>query len=263
MNHSGFFSIKDEEWLENQRHAGKVLAKALSIAEENIQEGVSTAYLNKLCEEFILSNEGCAPTFKGYIGFPTTACISVNEEVVHGIPKEDKILKKGDIVKVDCGVTYNEAIADSAICSVVDDYLDVRDKELVEGCKDCLNKVIKLIETKIGKIRIGDVGYFIKKEASKIGANTVKELTGHGLEPGTPHWHPQVFNVGERNKGVILIPNMTICIEPIFVYGNSDVYVKEDKFTVATKSIGVHCEHTIFIHEDRVEIITEREDEKN
>lgn len=261
-NSSGFFSIKDKEWLDNQRHAGRILAKTLSLAEENIKEGISTLYINDICENFILSNEGCTPTFKGYIDFPATTCISVNEEVVHGIPKKDKILKRGDVVKVDCGVTYKGVIADSAICVVVEEYLNFRDKDLVDGCINCLNKVIDFVGRKIGTVRVGDIGYFIKKEASKIGANTIKELSGHGLELNTPHWHPQIFNVGNKNTGIVLIPNMTICIEPIFVYGNSNIYVKEDKFTVATNSIGVHCEHTIFIHEDNVEIITKRENEK-
>jgi len=262
MDNFGFFTIKDNEWLENQRHAGKVLANALSLVEENIKEGISTLYINNLCEEFILSNEGCIPTFKGYIGFPAASCISVNEEVVHGIPKEDKILKVGDIVKIDCGVTYKGAIADSAICVVVEEYLNFRDKDLVECCVNCLSSVIKLIERKIGIIRVGDVGYFIKKEAAKIGANSIKELTGHGLELNKPHWYPQIFNVGDRNNGIVLVPNMTICIEPIFVYGSLDIFVKEDKFTIAANSIGVHCEHTIFIHEDKVETITKRINEK-
>jgi len=262
MKFNGFFSLKDNVWLENQRYAGKVLAQTLSIAEDFAKEGVSTSSIDKVCEDFILSNKG-KPTFKGYTGFPTTTCISINEEVVHGVPKDNVFLKYGDIVKVDCGVTYNGAIADSAISFVVGDYIDSRHKELLVGCKDSLDKVIDLIGRKIGSIRLGDVGHFIKREASRIGASSIKELTGHGLELDTPHWYPPVYNYGDKNRGIVLVPGMTICIEPIFVFGGTDTYIKEDKFTIAAESVGIHWEHTIFLHNDSVEIITKRDNEKS
>jgi len=257
----GFFTIKDDSWLENQRKAGKVLSAALSLAEAAINEGVSTSYIDKICEDYILDNN-CIPTFKNYIGFPATTCVSINEEIVHGIPKKDIYLKYGDIVKVDCGATYKGVIADSAISVVVGDYLDSRHKDLLKGCKKCLDGVIDLINNRIGNITLGDVGYYIKKEANKIGANIIKELTGHGLELDTLHWYPQILNYGNKNEGITLIPNMTICIEPIFIFGPTNISIKSDKYTIITPSIGVHWEHTIFIHNNCVEILTKRDNEK-
>lgn len=261
MNSYGFFSLKDDEWLDNQRYAGKILSKALTKAKESVTEGITTLSIDKICEGYIVENN-CITTFKGYTDFPNATCVSINEEVVHGVPS-DRTLNNGDIVKIDCGATYKGAIADSAISVVVGDYKSNKDKDLLEGCYNCLIGSINLIENNIGKIKLGDLGYYIKKEASRIGAKVIYELTGHGLEPNTPHWYPQILNFGNKNEGITLIPNMTICIEPIFVFGQNNIHLKSDKFTIAAPSIGVHWEHTIFIHENYVEIITEREDEKD
>jgi methionyl aminopeptidase len=260
-NVGGFFTLKDSTWLERQRYAGKVLASTLSLVRRNVKSGISTACLDEICEKNIISNK-CHPTFKNYINFPAATCISVNEELVHGIPKKDVILKKGDIVKIDSGATFEGAIADSALTVVVDDYNNSKDKELVEACKKCLYKAIELVENNIGKITTGDLGFFIKKEVSKIGANAIRELTGHGLEYNKPHFYPPITNYGNKKEGQLIVPNMTFCIEPIFVFGSSNIFTKSDKFTIAANYIGAHWEHTIFVHEDKVEIITKREDDE-
>ncbi len=252
----GYFTIKDEEWLLNQRHAGKVLSATHQLVKSKVVDGITSTDLNLIGEQFMLSHEGCTPTFKGYNGFPAAMCISINEELVHGIPSKDKFLKIGDIVKIDAGVTYKGAIADSAITTVVGEYADTKYKYLVEGCKKCLDNVILYINENISNIRLGDVGFFIKKEGARIGANIIKELTGHGLEYNDPHWFPLVLNYGERNKGVKIIPNTTLCIEPMFIYGSTKLNIQKDGWTITTQDIGAHWEHTIFTHKDRVEIIT-------
>ena len=217
--------------------------------------GISTKRINDIGEEFIRSKEGCIPTFKGYLGFPEAICISLNNELVHGIPKEDRIIKDGDIIKLDGGVTYNGAIADMARTFSVGE-ISTKNKMLIECCKKALNNAIDFIN-KNTNARLGDVGYVIKKTAASIGANVITELTGHGLDISTPHCYPQVNNDGERGKGLRLYNGMTICIEPMLCYCNNKIRMGEDNWTISLAEIGVHEEHTIFIHLDHVEVITQ------
>jgi methionyl aminopeptidase len=254
-NESGYFTLKDSIWLENQRIAGKILKKAHDLVKLAIKEGASTFDLDEIAEAYILDND-CVPTFKGYEGFPATTCISINNELVHGVPKKDRFLNKGDLVKIDLGVTFEGAIADSAQTHVVGDYNNARDKDLVDGCERALYKAIDYIKNNINNVTIGDVGWIIKKEAMEGGFTSVKGLMGHGLEYGFPHYFPSVMNFGERGKGIKLVPNMTICLEPIFIIGEERLKVGDDKWTISANGNGAHWEHTIFIHEDDVEIIT-------
>ena len=249
---NGIVYLKDNEWLTNQRIAGNILKQVLALADPLVEEGATTQSISDKIEEFILANN-CTPTFKGYHDFPEAACISVNKELVHGVPNDKTILRNGDIVKVDVGVTYKGAITDAAFTKVVGYYLNPKHKMLVDTCKNCLDKAIEYIGKNLNKVRIGDIGYVIKKEASKIGANTIVELTGHGLEYNNPHWFPIVFNDGKPNTGLLLYPDMTIAIEPMLVFGPNKI--KVDKHAILTEDIGAHFEHTIYIHYDSVEII--------
>lgn len=254
---NGFYTLKDNIWLENQRYAGKVLKEAFHIMEQNLIPGISTKKLNDIAEEFIISHTNCFPTFKGYSGFPESICISINKEVVHGIPKENVIIKEGDIVKLDGGVTYNGAIADMAKTYAIGD-IDVKQKYLIETCKKALNNAIDYIDKNIGRntVRLGDVGNIIYKTAKNINANVITELSGHGISDNMLHTFPFVYNNGDKGKGLILHSGMTIAIEPMLLYGSNKITVMEDKWTITTNSIAAHEEHTIFIHNDHVEIIT-------
>ncbi len=251
---SGFYTLKNKDWLGNQRIAGKVLAGAMKEMEFHIVPGISTKELNDIGEKYILSNKGCTPTFKGYLGFPEAVCISVGKELVHGIPKEDRIIKEGDIVKLDSGVTYDGAIADMARTFVVGE-IPTKYKMLVECCKKALDNAIDFID-KNKNARLGDVGYIIKKTAASIGANVITELSGHGLENFAVHHYPFVNNDGEKGKGLRIYEGMTFCIEPMLNFGSNKIKVQDDNWTISLLDIGAHYEDTVFIHKDRVEIIT-------
>ena len=254
--HHFVYSIKDNAWLENQRHAGEVLTETLRNVKDILVPGITTKYISDCGEAYIIANEGCTPTFKGYKDFPAALCISVNRELVHGIPKPSTVLQEGDIVKIDAGVTYNGAIADMAATFVVGDPNNINKKYimLINACKQSLRNAISGIV--INSTTLGDLGYVIKKEASRINASVISELGGHGIELYELHAYPYVFNIGERGDGPTIRPGMTLAIEPMMVYGNSKIKYGDDNWTVTTEGFGVHFEHTIFVHEDKIELIT-------
>ena len=251
---SGFYTLKDNAWLGNQRIAGKVLAGAMKEMEIHLVPGISTKEINDIGEEYIKKHDGCIPTFKGYNGFPEAICISLNTSLVHGIPRNDVIIKDGDIIKLDGGVTYNGAIADMARTFAVGE-ISTKNKMLIECCKKALDNAIDYID-KNQNARLGDVGYVIKKTAASIGANVITELTGHGIEDMQLHAYPYVNNDGEKGKGLRIYQGMTIAREPMMCYGNNKIKMQEDNWTINLADIGVHEEETIFVHKDRVEIIT-------
>jgi methionyl aminopeptidase len=239
-NGMGYFILKDQKWLDNQRIAGKVLSKALSLSKELIIENTTTKFISDHIEEIIR--------------FPAAACVSINNVIVHGIPN-DYELKYGDVVKVDAGATYKGAIADAAYTVIVGS--NSKYEYLMKCCEGALDKAIDYISN--NDCRIGDIGYIMEKEAKKINASTLKDLTGHGLEENTPHWFPIILNYGDKG-GIKIIPGMTFCIEPMFVYGSDKIKLLNDGWSIITEDVGVHFEHTIFIKEDGVEIITRNYD---
>jgi len=256
MQDNGYYTIKNNIWLENQRFAGSVLVESMAAAKEQIKEGITTKQLNDTIEHVIVSNK-CSPTFKGYNGFPETACISLNNQIVHGIPNET-IIKDGDVLKIDIGVTHNDAIADAATTIIVGGKSNPKIERLMESCKKSIYNVIDYLNNNLQTARVGNIGYILKKEATSIGANVVKDLAGHTIETeGRLHWTPFIPNFGNKGEGVHVLPNMTFAIEPMFIYGDNSIKLSDDKWVVLTKDIGVHFEHTLFIHNDRVEVITE------
>ena len=251
-NDSGYFSIKDEEWLSNQRIAGKILSGAFTEVKKHIQEGITTIQLNGIVEDYILDNKGI-PTFKGYLGFPSASCMSINKIIVHGIPN-DIPLQLGDVLKVDAGVTIAGSIADAAFSIIIGE--NKKYQLLLDICEKSLNAVIEHINK--GNARTGDIGYIIEKHAKSINANVVKVLTGHGLECNIPHHFPIIYNFGQKNTGIKLLPNTTICVEPIIIYGSDDVKVLEDNWSIQTLEPGIQFEETLYIHPDHVEVITKQ-----
>ncbi len=256
---NGYFSIKDAEWQENQLVAGFALSKALKEARSRAVVGISTAKLNSIIEEVIRDNS-CHPTFLGYMGFPAASCISINKELVHGIPKDDVIIKDGDIIKIDAGATYGNSVADAAFTMGVGD-VGIKNRMLIEQTEKALYNAINYIKDEISKKNmptIGGVGHIIKKTASQIGANVILNYSGHGVENGKDvHWSPMVLNDGEKTKGPRIYPGMAFMIEPMIGYGNVTTKVASDNWTVNTESVFCHFEHSIFVTENSVNIVTD------
>ena len=253
---NGIYSIKNLDWLEKQRVAGKVAAGALNLLEKEVnnQTSLTSKQLSLLAKEFILDNK-CTPTFENFHGFPAPVCISVNNELVHGIPK-DLPFNDGDVISFDLGATFQGAIADTAITIVYGKTTPEIEKLLKIG-KECLDKAILVAKP---KSRAGDIGAAIFKHAKNNGFNVINTYGGHGIDWDKPHAYPFIPNKANNNEGVILSKDMTIAIEPLLIPFDIDPETKtgSDKWTVYTKSISCHFEHTIYIHENSVEVITDR-----
>jgi methionyl aminopeptidase len=252
--------LKDKNWLEKQRVAGRIVAAALKELEGYCQSKTfhSMATLNDVIERFIIS-EGGIPTFKGYKkrgfpDFPAGVCISVNRALVHGIP-DDTVLDNGDVVSFDLGVTYQGAIADSAITCVFGPPRDPMHVSLVKATEEALMQGIKAVA--VGK-HLGCIGHAISKYAKSQGFGLVNNYGGHGLDWNVAHASPFVANKAEANEGIRIQPGLSIAIEPMLTIGKPETTTLDDGWTVVTPGIGSHFEHSIFVHEDHVEIITDR-----
>ena len=220
---------------------------------ELITPGASPKDLDLFAENYIKNNGG-TPAFKGYMGFPSTLCISVNEEVVHGIPSE-RLLKNGDIVSIDCGVLKNGFYGDSArtyavgkISKELNNLLDVTKKSLSLGIKSA----------KTGG-RLSDIGYAIQKYVEDNGFSVVRDLVGHGIGENL-HEEPQIPNYGEKGEGIILKEGMCFAIEPMVNMGENEILTKKDGWTIYTKDMkpSAHFEHTIVVRKEGGEILSTR-----
>jgi methionyl aminopeptidase len=248
--------IKKEEEIRKMGKAGAILAEVLDVLEAHAKPGVSTAELDSLAEELILSRGG-RPSFKGFNGYPASICASINDEVVHGIPSKKKVLREGDLLKLDVGVEFEGYHADGARTFVVGDgEVDEIVKELINTTREALEKGIKAARK---GARLGDIGYAIQSYVEGKGFSVVKALTGHGI--GRSLWEdPPVPNFGSKGKGVILREGMTLAIEPMVNIGDERVYTAGDGWTVKTVdgSLSAHFEHTIAIMGDGCLILTRR-----
>lgn len=252
---NNLIDLKDNSWLEKQRIAGKIAAKTLVMLETLVSEKTNKSLieLNNLAEEYILQSGG-KPTFKGYKGFPSGVCISVNKQLVHGIPT-DYFLQDGDVVSFDLGVTFEGAIADSAITCIYGNPKHESHIKLINATNEALMAGINSIA--VGK-RLGVIGNSISKCAKSHGFGIITQYGGHGLTWDTPHASPFVENKSELESGIRIQPGLAIAIEPMLVIGSTETRTLSDGWTVVTNDIGAHAEHSIFVHEDRVEIITDR-----
>lgn len=246
-------TIKSDHEIELMRKAGEIVGNTHKYLKQYIRPGITTKELNDLAEEFILKS-GATPSFKNLYGFPGAICISINEEVVHGIPSSRK-LKNGDIVKLDIGACYQGYHGDSAwsypvgkVSSEVSRLLEQTEEALYQG----LNAVH-------AGAHLGDIGYAIEEYANKHHLGVVKELVGHGI--GTQvHEEPDVPNYGEAGTGIVLKEGMTIAIEPMLNLGTATVYMLDDDWTIVTgdDKASAHFEHTILVTKDGYEILTKR-----
>lgn len=251
----------DEEYLSDLRIAGRVVSSTLSLLKNYVvnKNQLNLLKLNKIAEQYIL-DQNCSLTFKDYsqkhhLPFPAGVCISVNNQLVHGIPK-DYELKEGDLVSFDLGATYNKSIADSAITIIVGQAKNNLHTELVNTTKECLYKAIDNI--KIGN-QLGVIGNAIYKHATNKGFGVITDYGGHGIDINKPHSFPFVQNKSLTNEGIRFQKGMVLAIEPMCCIGLTNTKKDSDGWTVCTNDYSAHFEHTIFIHDKSVEIITKNE----
>ena len=246
------FSKKTNEEIELLRESNLLVGKTLGEVAKIIRPGISTLELDAVAEEFIRSN-GAVPGFLGYGGFPNTLCISVNDEVVHGIPSAKKILQEGDIVSVDCGVLKNGFYGDSAYTFQVGEVADDV-KELMRVTKEALYKGIE--QAVVGR-RIGDIGSAIQNYCESHGFSVVRELVGHGVGREL-HEDPQVPNYGSRGQGTKLVEGMVIAIEPMINLGRRNVVMNSDGWTIRTQDgkPSAHFEHTVAVGKSSADILS-------
>ena len=244
--------LKSSRELELMKEACVISAQALKVAGEAVEPGISTWEIDKIAYDFI-KKQGAEPNFLNYGGFPATACISINDEVIHGIPSKKRIIKDGDIVSIDLGATINGYNGDNAatfICGNCSPEI----KRLVDTTQESLYKGI---EAAVPGGRIGDIGSAVQTYCEERGFSVVRDFVGHGV--GTKlHEEPSVPNFGHAGRGIRLLPGMTLAIEPMINLGTYKVKQLSDGWTVKTADgkASAHFEHTIAITEGGPVILT-------
>ena len=243
--------IKTDEEVELLRESSLLVGKTLAAVADRIKPGVTTLQLDAVAEEFIRDN-GAEPGFKGYGGFPNTLCTSLNEAVVHGIPN-NRPLKDGDVISIDCGTLKNGFYGDSAYTFEVGDVAPEIQK-LLRVTKECLSLAIEQAVT--GK-RIGDIGAAVQTHAESNGYGVVRELVGHGLGRDL-HEAPEVPNYGRRGNGPRLVDGMVLAIEPMINLGTREVLTDEDGWTIVTKDrlVSAHFEHDIVVRSGKADVLS-------
>jgi methionyl aminopeptidase len=245
--------IKTAREISQMMDACRISANALCVAGEAIKPGVSTYEIDLKVRKYI-EKQGAKPSFLGYGGFPGSACISVNDVVIHGIPSKDIILKEGDIVSVDTGAFYNGFHGDNAFTFACGNVSENAQK-LMDATRESLYKGI---EAALANNRIGDIGHAVQQYVEDRSYSVVRDFVGHGV--GTKlHEDPSVPNYGTAGRGVRLLPGMTLAIEPMVCEGHYEVEVLDDDWTTVTVDGGLaaHYEHTILITPDGPKIMTQ------
>tara|TARA_Y100000766_G_scaffold284816_1_gene304803 strand:- start:2594 stop:3355 length:762 start_codon:yes stop_codon:yes gene_type:complete len=245
-------SIKTPEQIVSMKHACKIVAEALIQAESRLVVGATTRDVDDFLRQFI-ENEGAKPAFLGLYGFPATACISINEEIVHGIPGERK-LAEGDLVSIDCGAIIDGMYSDHARTFLVGEKKEEDKLKLISVAKKALDLGI---ENSYAGNKIGMISNSIENYVLGEGFDVVREYVGHGI--GTQlHEPPSVPNFGDKDKGALLRVGMAIAIEPMVTQGTWETKVLNDKWTVVTKDgkLSTHVEDTVLITENGPEVLT-------
>ena len=244
--------LKTSRELKFMREAGKVSSRALKLAGEMVEPGVSTWEIDRAVRRYI-EEQGAKPTFLGYGGFPASACISVNDVVIHGIPHKGKIIKQGDIVSIDIGATFEGFVGDNAwtfpcgeVSQEAQSLMDATRESLFEG-----------IKAATAGNRIGDVGSAVQRYAEARGYSVVRDFVGHGVG-AKMHEDPSVPNYGTPGRGVRLLPGMTIAIEPMINQGVKEVKTLADGWTTVTADgkLSAHFEHSVAITPEGPVILT-------
>lgn len=245
-------TIKSSREIELMKKAGEILAKTHEELEKSLKPGISTWDIDRIGEEIIRSY-GCIPSFKNYNGYPASICVSVNDEVVHGIPHKEHYIDEGDIVSLDAGVIYQGYHSDAARTHGIG-RISAEAEKLIEVTKQSFFEGIKF--AKPGN-HLNDISAAIQKYAESFGYGVVRDLVGHGIGSHL-HEDPEIPNFARRRKGIVLQPGMTLAIEPMINAGTYDVVWLDDDWTVVTEdgSLSAHYENTILITEDGPEILS-------
>ncbi len=244
--------LKTTRELSLMKEACVISAGALKAAGAAVEPGVSTEEINRIAHNFIVKN-GAIPSFLGYNGYPAATCISINDEVIHGIPNKKRIIKAGDIVSIDVGATLNGYVGDNAATFAAGDI----SPEAQRLCDTTRESLYEGIRAAVAGGRIGDIGSTIQRYCEERGFSVVREFTGHGVGKNM-HEDPSVPNFGTPGRGARLLPGMTIAIEPMINMGGAGIRQLPDGWTIKTKdgSLSAHFEHTIAITANGPVILT-------
>ena len=251
-------SIKSSQEIELMREAGRILASVHQELGKNIRPGMSTMDIDRLGEEMIRSY-GCIPSFKNYCGYPASICVSVNDEVVHGIPSEKRLIQEGDIVSLDAGVIYKGYHSDAARTVAVGE-ISEEAKLLIERTRQSFFEGMKKA---VAGNHLHDISAAIGDYAESFGYGVVRDLCGHGIGNHL-HEDPEIPNFKQWRRGIKLRPGMTLAVEPMINLGTSEVEWMDDEWTVVTEdgAPSAHYENTILITEGKPEILSLTEEEK-
>ena len=243
--------LKNNSEIQNLYCAGQIVKETLLMLEEHIVPGVTSLDLDKMAEEFIISKKS-KPGFKGMYGYPFTICSSVDNQVVHGLPNQDKLFE-GQVISIDVGSIYNDYFGDHAKTFAVGN-IDNEKEKLLRVTEECLYKGI---EKAIVNNKIGDISNAIQKHAEKHGYGVVRELVGHGIGKNL-HEEPQVPNFGSADTGPLIQEGMCLAIEPMINMGTHEVLTESDKWTVSTKDglCSAHFEHSIAVLKNEIKILS-------
>ncbi len=246
-------SLKTPDEIEAIARAGAILADLYRRLPGEVVPGVTTKHLDQYAESFIREHAGAEPAFKGLYGFPATLCVSVNHEVVHGIPAERRRLADGDVVSIDCGVKLDGFYADAAITIPVGE-IAPEVARLLETTQEALARGIQ--QARPGN-RLGDIGAAIQAPANEAGYGVVRDLVGHGIGR-EPHEEPQVPNYGRAGRGMPLEVGLVLAIEPMFNLGSANVRTLPDRWTVVTvdRAPSAHFEHTVAVTAEGPRVLT-------
>lgn len=245
--------LKTTRELSLMKEAGAISAGALKVAGEAVQPGISTWEIDRIAYDYIIK-QGAVPAFLNYGGFPATACISVNDEVIHGIPSKKRILQAGDIVSIDLGAKINGYVGDTAATFAVGE-ISPEAKRLIDTTRESLYEGIAKA---VAGGRLGDVSHAIQQYCEERGYGVVREYTGHGVGAEL-HEDPSVPNYGTPGRGVRLLPGMVIAIEPMINEGTAAIKNLSDGWTVKTRDgkLSAHFEHTVAITADGPKLLTQ------
>jgi len=246
-------TLKSPREIEIMARAGAIVNRTLERCRDMVRPGVTTEDLDRDAEAFIRSHPGATPSFKGLYGFPKSLCISVNDEVVHGIPSPKRVLREGNLVSIDCGVCIEGFHADSAVTVPVG-VTDGEAERFLETTRRALAAGIE--QARLGN-HVGDIGHAIQSVVEREGYGVIRELVGHGVGTNM-HEDPQVPNHGKPKRGERLLEGMTIAIEPMITMGAAKTKVLADKWTVVTAdgSMAAHFEHTVAVTKNGPRILT-------
>ncbi len=232
---------------------GRIVAGTLALLRSSARPGMTTLELDKIAEDFIRTHPGATPSFKGLYGFPGSICTSINEEIVHGIPSKKRILRDGDMLKIDVGVRFAGLHTDSATSVGVGE-VDSKSRQLMDVTVEALSAGIAAARA---ENHIGDIGAAVQAVVESAGFSVVRDLVGHGIGEQF-HEEPQVPNFGKAKRGTKLVPGLTIAIEPMVNVGGPKTRTLSDRWTIVTAdgTRSAHFEHTVAITENGPRILT-------